>query len=96
MHTGNRAEAWYGGLGPGVFAAVLAAVAADWFFVEPLHAFGPGTRYAVTVLAGFAVSCLFIVSAIARRRLGSRGDPLFGVVLVFRDFTQRRGARAAS
>lgn len=28
-------SAWFGGIGPGVFATLLSALAADWFFIEP-------------------------------------------------------------
>src|SRR5690348_11614703 len=31
--------AWFGGLGPGVFATLLASAAARWFFIAPVHSF---------------------------------------------------------
>jgi signal transduction histidine kinase len=30
-------SAWYGGPGPAVLASILAVLAADWFFIEPIH-----------------------------------------------------------
>ena len=33
---------WFGGLGPALFSMVIAAVAAQWFFIEPLHSFESG------------------------------------------------------
>ena len=32
-------SAWYGGLGPGLLATVLAALIADYHFVHPIHSF---------------------------------------------------------
>src|SRR6202047_1733842 len=33
-------RSWYGGLWPGVFAALLSVVALDYYFIPPLYAFG--------------------------------------------------------
>ena len=33
-------SSWYGGLWPGVFAALLSVVALDYYFIPPLYAFG--------------------------------------------------------
>jgi len=30
-------SAWYGGAGPALVASILAVLAADWFFIEPIH-----------------------------------------------------------
>jgi len=56
--------AWYGGLGPGVLAVALSAATANWFFLEPTHSLSFRTVYDVAALAGFSVSCAFIVGAI--------------------------------
>ncbi len=43
--------AWYGGFGPGLFSTVVAAFAANYFFIEPLHEFGiPSVRAGVNML----------------------------------------------
>jgi PAS domain S-box-containing protein len=34
------AAAWYGGLGPGLLATALSTLAADYFFLPPVHSFG--------------------------------------------------------
>jgi K+-sensing histidine kinase KdpD len=40
LMTGSTAlAAWYGGVGPGVLAAVLGTLAADFFFIEPAFTF---------------------------------------------------------
>src|SRR6516162_6428346 len=33
-------SSWYGGLWPGVFAALLSVVALDYYFIPPLYALG--------------------------------------------------------
>src|SRR5262245_58944489 len=33
-------SAWYGGLGPGLFATALGALLGDYFFIKPLYSFG--------------------------------------------------------
>jgi PAS domain S-box-containing protein len=55
--------AWYGGFGPGALATLLGATAANWFFIEPLHAGSVGRVGDVVALAAFLISCLFVVSA---------------------------------
>jgi K+-sensing histidine kinase KdpD len=35
-------SSWYGGLWPGVFAALLSVVALDYYFIPPLYALGFG------------------------------------------------------
>lgn len=52
-------SSWYGGLWPGVFAAVLSVVALDYFFIPPLYALGIGPEDAVDMIA-FVATALFI------------------------------------
>jgi signal transduction histidine kinase len=62
-------SAWYGGLGPGLLATGLSALALDFFFVHPIFALGTeladGVRLAVFVLVAVLISSLNA----ARRRL---------------------------
>jgi PAS domain S-box-containing protein len=68
------AAAWYGGLGPGLLAIPLSALAANWFFTEPFHAFSLTSKNDFLTLAVFLLASLLVVSAIhamhlARARL---------------------------
>ena len=70
------AAAWYGGLGPGLLATVLAAVAADWFFIEPLHTLAIGSAHDALALLAFIGGSLLIALLIesmhrSRRRLAA-------------------------
>ncbi len=58
--AGVMASAWYGGIGPGLFAVVLSTVAVDYFFVPPLHSFAVNT----TDSAYFAafIACALVAS----------------------------------
>jgi PAS domain S-box-containing protein len=58
------AAAWFGALGPGILAIILSALAANWFFSEPIHEFSLGDSLAVAVISSFVVSAGFIVGAI--------------------------------
>lgn len=55
--------AWFGGLGPGLFAVILSASAANWFFFDSRHVFEFRSAYDVAALAAFTVSGAFIVGA---------------------------------
>jgi signal transduction histidine kinase len=59
--------AWFGGLGPGLFAMLLATVAVDYYFVPPIDTWGLG-RKDLTSLAMFVVSALFFVWISTMRR----------------------------
>lgn len=66
--------AWYGALGPGLLAAVLGGLAADWFYIGPQHRFGVGSAFDLAALASYALACGFILLAMqmmhrAQRRL---------------------------
>jgi PAS domain S-box-containing protein len=56
--------AWYGGFAPGLLATLLGAAVADWFFIEPTHAWSVSRFGDVVALTAFIVCCLFIVGAI--------------------------------
>jgi len=65
--------AWYGGLGPGIASAVVAALVGSWFFIDPAHSL-QYRSYDVAAVFAFLFSCIFIISAIeamhrARARL---------------------------
>jgi PAS domain S-box-containing protein len=59
--------AWGGGLGPGLLAAVLAAILINPLFVEPRRAGGPSLESAVTIVL-FLGSAAFISSLVESRR----------------------------
>jgi C4-dicarboxylate-specific signal transduction histidine kinase len=52
-------SSWYGGLWPGVFAAVLSLVALDYYFIPPLYALGIGLDEAPDVIV-FVTTAVFI------------------------------------
>src|SRR2546430_1467981 len=53
-------SAWYGGLGPGLFAVGLSLVAMDYFIVEPAHAFRPISLDDAWYLLVFTVSAVLV------------------------------------
>jgi signal transduction histidine kinase len=59
--------AWFGGLGPGLFAMLLATVAVDYYFVPPIDTWALG-RKDLTSLAMFVMSALFFVWISTMRR----------------------------
>src|SRR5215204_849662 len=67
-------SAWYGGLGPGLLATVLAALIAAYHFVSPIHSFvGLGVK--ATPLVAFALEGMFVSSlAVALRLARSRAE----------------------
>jgi C4-dicarboxylate-specific signal transduction histidine kinase len=52
-------SSWYGGLWPGVFAALLSVLALDYYFLPPLYALGISLEEAPDVIA-FVATALFI------------------------------------
>src|SRR3984893_10288232 len=52
-------SSWYGGLWPGVFAALLSVVALDYYFMPPLYALGIGLEEAPDMIV-FVVTAFFI------------------------------------
>jgi signal transduction histidine kinase len=64
---------WYGGLGPGLVATILAVIIGDYFFMEPFHALGLITtaqriRAGMFTVEGVVVSVLCQTLNSARRR----------------------------
>jgi CHASE3 domain sensor protein len=55
--------AWYGGLGAGVLATLLSAVAAHWFFIEPVHSWSITKFSDVAALVAFLIASGFIIGA---------------------------------
>ena len=71
--------AWYGGLGPGLLAASLGGLAADWYYIGPQHSFGFRSVFDLAALASYTLSCGFILLAMqmmhrAQRRLLAEAD----------------------
>ena len=65
--------AWFGGLGPGMLAIVLSAVAVNVFFTNPAYTFRIDSRYDILALAAFLLASMLIVGPtqalhLARRR----------------------------
>src|SRR6516164_7889596 len=52
-------SSWYGGLWPGLFAALLSVVALDYYFIPPLYALGIGPEEAPDIIA-FVATAFFI------------------------------------
>src|SRR5580692_9839783 len=52
-------SSWYGGLGPGVFAALLSVIALDYYFIPPLYALGISLEEAPDMIV-FVATALFI------------------------------------
>ena len=50
---------WYGGLWPGLFAAMLSVAALDYYFIPPLYALGLGAEEVPDMIA-FAATAFFI------------------------------------
>jgi PAS domain S-box-containing protein len=71
--------AWFGGLGPGLLATALAALAADYFFLSPAHSLlvddpGQGLLLALFVLEGCLLSLLVATMLSARRQSEERAS----------------------
>ena len=52
-------SSWYGGLWPGLFAALLSVVALDYYFIPPLYALGIGLEEVPDMIV-FVATALFI------------------------------------
>jgi C4-dicarboxylate-specific signal transduction histidine kinase len=77
-------SSWYGGLGPGLFAAVLSVVALDYYFIPPLYALGIGPEDAADMIAfvatTFFISWLTSDQKRAKESIGKARDELDGRV----------------
>jgi hypothetical protein len=67
---------WFGGVFPGIFASLLAAIALDYYFIPPIYALGIGLEEAPDVIA-FLTSSFFVSWAIGR--LKQLKDPPTGM-----------------
>src|SRR5829696_3441895 len=63
-------SAWYGGLGPGLLATALAALIADYHFVQPIHSFS-GLSTKATPLVAFVLQGMFISSLVVALRIAN-------------------------
>src|ERR1043166_4765338 len=81
LFAGVALTVWYGGWLPAVFAAVAGFLVSDWLFIEPRYQFGLSDPMVLAGLAGYTVSCAFIIylgEALrrARQRAEERGERL--------------------
>jgi PAS domain S-box-containing protein len=61
-------SAWFGGVGPGLVATALSAIAFNYYFLPPIHSLGPKPDE-IPRLVIFVVSALFVGSlSVAQRR----------------------------
>ena len=60
-------SAWFGGVGPGLVATVLSALAFNYYFLAPIHSLGPKLDE-IPRLVIFVVSALFVGSLSAAQR----------------------------
>ena len=77
--TAVMASAWYGGLGPGLFAAVLVGFASIYFLFPPTHSFkvsdtGDLFRLGLFALAAVLVGSLQAKLHAARQRMWAPGS----------------------
>src|SRR5215203_5265529 len=68
------ASAWYGGLGPGLLATVVAGLVTDYFFLPPEGAFARFSLETVPILVFFAEGILVCLLAEALRTARSRAE----------------------
>jgi PAS domain S-box-containing protein len=66
--------AWFGGLGPGLSATALGSLAADYFFLVPIHAFTPPGRAFLPLLLFGAQGVLISALAHALRSARQRAE----------------------
>ncbi len=61
-------SAWFGGVGPGLVATLLSALAFNYYFLPPIHSLGPKPDE-IPRLVIFVVSAIFVGSlSVAQRR----------------------------
>jgi C4-dicarboxylate-specific signal transduction histidine kinase len=60
-------SAWFGGVGPGLFATALSALAFNYYFLPPIHSLGPKPDE-IPRLVIFVVSALFVGTLSAAQR----------------------------
>ena len=64
--------AWFGGMGPGLVAVVLAALSIDYYFVEPLYTLGLGPKH-ISFLVVFGVLAVLTSWMSNKRRRAEEG-----------------------
>lgn len=79
-------SAWYGGLGPGMAGTVLSAAIAHWRYLGAAHFLG-GDTVDFVALAGYLVSCGFIIGAIEKMHRTQRR--------LFAEINERKTAESA-
>jgi hypothetical protein len=52
-------SSWFGGVGPGIFAVLLSAIALDYYFIPPIYALGISVEEAPDMIV-FAASAVFV------------------------------------
>ncbi|HZU38896.1 MAG TPA: HAMP domain-containing sensor histidine kinase [Gemmataceae bacterium] len=62
-------SAWYGGLGPGLFATVLSALALDYYYLTPIHSLSMGLAESIRCLAFVSTAAVISSLNAARHRL---------------------------
>ena len=67
LYAASVLSAWLGGVGPGVLAALLAALVVDWFITPPLYAITLDFDFVLRI-AVFALSALLVGWLSSRRR----------------------------
>jgi signal transduction histidine kinase/CheY-like chemotaxis protein len=98
--------AWYGGLGPGLLATVLAAIISDYFFLPPYYQFfgytsGQTIKLSLFMLEGGLISQLTLSLNSARRRAEAsmreaQKNEQERIALLFREQKSREAAEAAN
>ena len=58
--------AGYGGLGPGIVATALSAIAADFFAVRPIHVWKPDALYHPPIAVFIFIALIVILRAVLR------------------------------
>src|SRR5882672_10569892 len=81
VFAGVALTVWYGGWLPALFAAAAGFLVSDWLFIAPRYHFGFGEPAVLAGLAGYSVSCGFIIYLgeglrRARHRAEERGERL--------------------
>src|SRR5260370_31070687 len=77
-------SAWFGGVGPGLLATALSALAFNYYFLPPLHSLGPKTaeipRIVIFTVSALIVGLLSAAQRSATESLRRARDDLRGTV----------------
>jgi Domain of unknown function (DUF4118) len=66
-------SSWFGGVGPGIFAGLLSAIALDYYFIPPIYALGISIEEAPDMIA--FVASAFFVSWLSGEQKRARHSP---------------------